>query len=54
MLLLLLLGRGLAMMLLVNHARRSRVLQMGRRALLLMVGVMRICSVEAKEAGMTG
>jgi hypothetical protein len=39
-LLLLLLGRGLAVMLLVDHARGARVLQMGgNRALLLMVGV---------------
>ncbi len=38
--LLLLLGRGLAVMLLMNNARGSRVLQMGgNRALLLMVGV---------------
>lgn len=43
LLLLLLLCRGLAVMLLVNHARGSRVLQMGGdRTLLLVVGVMRV------------
>lgn len=37
----LLLGRGRAVMLLMNNARRPRVLQMGRnRTLVLMVGVM--------------
>jgi hypothetical protein len=41
LLLLLLLGRGLAVMRLMNNARGSRLLQMGRnRTLLLMVGVM--------------
>lgn len=45
-----LLCRGLAVMLLVHNARGSRVLQMGgNRALLLMVGVMRICNAAAKE-----
>jgi hypothetical protein len=54
-LLLLLLRRGLAVMLLVNHARGSRVLQMrGDRTLLLVVGVMRVCSPAAEEAGVTG
>lgn len=55
LLLLLLLCRGLAVMLLVNHARGSRVLQMGGdRTLLLVVGVMRICSSAAREAGAKG
>ena len=41
LLLLLLLRRGLAVMLLVDHARGPRVLQMrGDRTLLLVVGVM--------------
>jgi hypothetical protein len=48
----LLLCRGLAVMLLVDNARGSGVLQMGRnRTLLLVVGVMRICSPAAKASG---